>query len=121
MTEAFAAGDHKELVFKMVHTVKVKIKMVALGSGTWFRENYELWQEGEEKYRVHMINGARVLPGIYDLHLTNKLTPYVEPGIVVTAEDEQSFEITLPFVHVTVIYNTADDTRDTDNRCFVGR
>ena len=121
VTETFAAGDNKELVFKMVHTVKVKIKMVALGSGTWFRENYELWQEGEEKYRVHMNNGARVLPGIYDLHLTNKLTPYVKPGIVVTDEDEQSFEITIPVGHVTVIYKKEDGTRDKDKRCFVGR
>ncbi len=121
VTETFAAGDHKELVFKMVHTVTVNIKMVALGSGIWFRENYELWQEVEKKYTVHMVNGARVLPGTYDLQLTNELTPYVKPGIVVTDADEQSFEITIPVGHVTIIYKKADGTRDKDKRCFVGR
>ena len=66
-------------------------------------------------------HGARVLPGTYDLHLTNELTPYVKPGIVVTDENEQSFEITIPVGHVTIIYKNADGTRDKDKRCFVGR
>ncbi|MFQ5652710.1 MAG: hypothetical protein ACE5IY_22480 [bacterium] len=121
VTASFAAGDHKEIVFKMVHTVKVKFKMIASGSGIWFRENYELWQNGKRKYKVHAHNGARVLPGTYDLHLTNKLTPYVKPGIVVTDEEEQFFEVTVPVGHVTIIYQKADGTRDKDDRCFIGR
>lgn len=121
VTESFADGDHKEIVFKMVHTVKVKFKMVASGSGIWFRENYELWQNGERKYKVHVHNGARVLPGTYNLHLPNRLTPYVKEGIVVTDKDEQQFEVTVPVGHVTVIYQKADGTRDQEDRCFIGR
>ncbi|MFQ5639443.1 MAG: hypothetical protein ACE5IR_15770 [bacterium] len=121
VTETFVAGDHKEIVFKMVHTVKVKFKMVAAGSGIWFRENYELWQNGERKYKVHVHNGARVLPGTYDLHLPNRLTPYIKEGIVVTDKEEQQFEVTVPVGHVTVIYQKADGTRDKDKRCFIGQ
>ena len=119
--DSFSAGDRKEIVFVMVHTVKVTVKMVASGSGIWFRENYELWQSGEKKYMVHVTNGARVLPGTYDLHLPNTLTPYIKPGIVVTDEAEQRFEVTVPVGHVTVAYRLADGTRDKDKRCFIGR
>ncbi|MCP5050876.1 MAG: hypothetical protein GY940_27170, partial [bacterium] len=121
LSESLGAGDHKEIVFKMVHTVHVKIKMVASGSGTWFRQNYELWQQGQKKYRVHARNGARILPGTYDLHLTDRLTPYVKPGLVVTDKAEQAFKITVPVGHVKVIYQSADGSPDKDKRCFIGR
>ena len=61
--DTVAEGDLKEILFRMIHTVHVTVKMVASESGIWFRQNYELWQDGEEKYRVHATNGARVLPG----------------------------------------------------------
>jgi len=121
VTETFAAGDHKEIVFEMVHTVQVYIKMIAAGSGAWFRQNYELWQNGEKKYRVHAHNGAQVLPGIYDLHLPHDISPYVHKGLEITNENEQTFEITVPVGHVTFIYQTVDGQRDKDKRCFVGR
>ena len=119
LTESFAAGDHKTLEFKMVHVVRAKIKMIAEGSGIWFRQNYELWQNGEKKYNVHAHNGAKALPGTYDLHLPHKLFTYVHKGLVLTNEDEQTFEITVPAGHVTIIYQTADGARDKDKRCFV--
>ncbi len=115
------AGEHREIVFEMVQTVHVKIRMVASGSGAWFRQNYELWQDGEKKYGVHAHNGARVLPGTYEVHLPNKLTPYVEPGVVVTGEEKQEFEFTVPVGHVTVIYQRADGSRDDDKRSFISR
>ena len=118
-TESFAAGDRKEITFGLSHTVIVKIKMIASGSGQWFRQNYELWQNGVKKYAVHMINGARALPGTYELRLPDPLTPYAKPGLVVTAQNEQTFEITVPVGHVTVIYQTADGSRDKDDRCFM--
>ncbi len=121
VTESFVAGDHKEIVFKMIHTVNAKFKMVASGSGIWFRENYELWQNGERKYKVHARNGARVLPGTYDLHLPNTLTPYIKPGLLITDEEVQNFEVTVPVGHVTVIYQKADGTPDKADRCFIGR
>lgn len=121
LTASFAAGDHKELVFEMVLTVQITVRMVASESGLWFRENYELWQNGEKKYGVHVHNGARVLPGTYDVHLTNRLTPYVHNGIVVTAETKQHFDITVPAGHVTVVYQNADGSRDSDERCWMQR
>ncbi|MCG8607079.1 VWA domain-containing protein, partial [bacterium] len=48
--ETFAAGEHKEIVFEMAHTVRARFKLVASGSRTWFRQNYELWQNGKKKY-----------------------------------------------------------------------
>jgi hypothetical protein len=121
VTETFAAGDRKEILFQMTHTVKATFKMLASGSGTWFRENYELWQNGELKYQVHAHNGAQVLPGTYELRLPNELTPFARPGIVITAENEQHFDVTVPVGHVSVIYQKADGTRDKDDRCFIGR
>ena len=121
VNESFAAGDHKEIVFELVHTVEVTIKMLASGSGEWLRQNYELWQNGEKKYGVHMINGARVLPGTYELRLPDRLTPYAKQGLVITNENKQHFDVIVPIGHVTVIYQKADGTRDKDDRCFMSK
>jgi len=120
VTETFEAGDHKTVVFDTSWMVQVKVKMVAAGSGIWFRQNYELWQDGEPKYRVHVHNGVRVPPGTYDLRLPDKLSPWTRSGLVVTDEKEQTFEVTVPVGHATVVYQRADGSRDADKRCFVG-
>ncbi|MDA2920109.1 hypothetical protein MYX76_11565 [Desulfobacterota bacterium AH_259_B03_O07] len=104
VTESFGPGDHKEIVFEMIHTVLVKVKMVASDSDIVFRQNYELWQDGEKKYLVHFHNGARILPGKYDLRLPHKLFIYDVKDIEVTDEDEQQFDFTVPVGHVTFIY-----------------
>lgn len=119
--ETFAAGDHKEITFKLTTTVLVKVKLVTSGSGTWLRENCELWQEGKRRYAVHVANGARVTPGTYELRLDDELTPFTKSGLVITGEKEQQLELTVPVGHLTVIYQKADGTRDKDDRCFVGR
>jgi len=62
-----------------------------------------------------------VLPGTYELRLPNELTPYAKPGIVISGENEQHFDIRVPVGHVTVIYQKSDGTRDKDDRCFIGR
>jgi len=77
VTAAIATGERKEVVFEMVKTVHVYVTMAASGSGIVFRQNYELLQGGGKRYRVHQTNGARVLPGTYDLRLPDRLTPYV--------------------------------------------
>ncbi|MGQ0761638.1 MAG: vWA domain-containing protein [Acidobacteriota bacterium] len=119
VTESFAAGDRKEILFGMAHTVKVTVKMIASGSGIWFRENYELWQNGQKKYDVHQANGALVVPGTYDVRLANDLTPYLKSGIVITDQNQQHFDITVPVGHVTFVYQRSDGTADKDDRCFV--
>ncbi len=116
-----AAGDRREIVFEMVHTVHVKLRLIAAGSGQWFRQNYALWQGGEKKYQVHVHNGARVLPGTYEARLPSRLTPWSHPGLVVTGEAEQSFELTVPVGHVTFRYQKADGSPDTDERLSLVR
>ena len=120
VAETVAAGDFKEITFRMVHSVHVKIKMVAAESEIWFRKNYELWQDGEKKYTVHVNNGnASVLPGTYDVHLPERLFTYVVEDVVITAEAEQQFNFTVPVGHVTFKYENADGTPAEDKRCFV--
>ncbi len=114
-------GDTKEIAFVMTRTVRARFRMEASGSGIHFRQNYELWQDGEMKYRVHVSNGALVLPGTYDLRLPDRLTPYVVSGIEVTDEDDQEFTLTVPVGHVTFQYLKLDGTPDTDDRVFLSR
>ncbi len=119
VTESFKAGDSKELVFNMVHTVHVYIKMVASGTGELYRENYELWKNGKKEYLVHMSNGARVLPGTYDLILPNRLFWYTKEDVSISEEDEQEIDVTVPTGYITFVYHNADGTRDKDDRVFV--
>lgn len=119
LTETFGPGDHKTLVFELQQTVHARIKMVSSAPQLDYRENYELWQNGERKYKVHWSNGVIALPGTYDLHLTNSLTPYIHKDLVITTDEEQDFRIEVPSGHVTFIYLKADGSRDKDDRCFV--
>ncbi len=121
VTESFAEGDHKEIVFELVQTVRAVIKMVAAGSGIDFRTNYELWQDGEKKYGVHWNNGVQALPGTYDLRLPLRLTPYVHQGLVLTVEAKQEHRIEVPVGHVTFRYQNADGSPIKDERCFTER
>ncbi len=121
VTATIAPGERKEIVFELARTVVVTVKMLASGSGQWFRQNYELWQDGEKKYGVHLSNGVRAKPGTYDLHLPSELTPYVHAGLVVTDEDRQHYDITVPAGHVTVEYHKADGTRDKEDRIWLAR
>ena len=121
VTETVQAGEQKAILFRMVRTVRAIFRMEASESGIWFRENYELWQDDELKYKVHVSNGAQVPPGIYDLKLPSVLTPFVERGIEVTDESTQQFTVTVPAGHVTFVYLKPDGTRDSDDRVFVSR
>lgn len=121
VAESFAEGDHKEIVFELVQTVRAVIKMVAAGSGIDFRTNYELWQDGEKKYGVHWSNGVQALPGTYDLRLPLRLTPYVHQGLVLSSEDKQEHRIEVPVGHVTFRYQNADGSPIKDERCFAER
>lgn len=121
VTETFTDGDHKEIVFELRHTVRAKVTMVSSDSGMEFVSNFELWQDGEKVYSVHRHNGVRALPGVYDLHLPLRLTPYVHKGLVLTKEDSQEFSIEVPVGHATVIYLKADGTLDEDTRIFPAR
>jgi hypothetical protein len=119
VTATIAAGEQKEIVFRLARTVQATFRMEASESGIWFRENYELWQNGELAYKVHVSNGARVLPGTYDLRLPNRLGTYVKEGLVITDDDAQRFTVTVPVGHVTFVYLKPDGSRDSEDRVFV--
>jgi len=121
VTESFADGDHKEIVFEMVTTVRAKIKMYAAGSDHLFRAHAELWQGGEKKYGVHLSNGAQVLPGTYEARLPLQLTPYVVNELVITTEDPQEHRIEVPVGYVTARYQNADGSPAPDKRCYLTR
>jgi hypothetical protein len=122
VVESFADGDRKEIIFEMLHTVHAVIKMVATDSGIDFRTGYELWQDGERKYKVHWSNGVRALPGAYDLRLPLRLTPYLHQGLVITVEDDQKHRIEVPVGYVTIYYQNADGSpTGQDKRCTLER
>lgn len=121
VTETFAEGDHKEIVFELVQTVRAVIKLVASGSGTDLRHNYELWQDGEKVYDVHWSNGVQARPGTYDVRLPNEMTPHTHDGLVITSEPRQDFRLEVPVGHVTFVYLNADGGHDSDDRVFLTR
>ncbi len=119
VTETFEAGDSKEIVFNMTHTVLVNAKMVSSRTGEQYRKNYELWKDGKKEYMIHISNGGRVLPGTYDLVLPERLFWYTVEGVVITDEDKQEIKATVPTGYVTFIYEKEDGTRDKYDRVFV--
>lgn len=121
VSETLAAGDHKEIVFDMVQTVHIKLAMVAAGSDTRFRGNFELWQDGERKYKVHQHNGARVLPGTYDVKLPLRLTPHTHEGLVITGEAKQERRLEVPVGYVTFRYLDAAGQAMSPQRVFATR
>ena len=122
LTESFATGDRKELVFKMLETVHVYFKMFASQSGIPMRGNFLLLQNGEQKYKAHSVNGEKVVPGTYDVQLLHKSQPYVQKNVVITSADEgRTFSFEVPVGHVTFRYQNADGSPAADKRCFAGR
>lgn len=121
VTESFSAGDHKVIVFEMVPTVRAWIKMVAAGSGIDFRQNYELWQDGAKVKDVHWSRGVWTAPGTYDLHLPDKLTPYVHRGLVLEPEKEHQLRIEVPVGTLKVTYQNADGTPNRNERVWIAR
>jgi len=119
VTESFVAGDSKEIVFNMVHTVKVYVEMLASGTAQLYRKNYELWKDGKKAYGIHISNGGRVLPGTYDLILPERLFWYTVENVVITQEDTQNIKETVPTGYATFIYQKPDGTIDKDDRVFV--
>ena len=121
VSESFAAGDRKEVLFELTSTVHVRVKFVASGTGTPFRNNAELWQDGKKRYGVHARNGARVLPGTYTVKLPHRLTPYEVADVEIANEPTKELEFEVPVGHVTIRYQKADGSPDADKRCFIGR
>ncbi len=109
VTESLGDGEHKELLFKMVHTVQARIRMVRFGLRYRF--------SAELRALAGWSNGVRALPGIYNLHRPDQLTPYVHQGLVLSEEDSQDFKIEFPVGHVTVRYLKDDGSPQKDERC----
>jgi len=121
VSETFADGDHKQVVFELAHTVSAHFTMVAAGTDYEFVSNFELWQDGELRYKVHRHNGVNALPGTYDLRLPLNLNPHLHEGVVLGEEDTQEYVIQVPVGHVTPIYEKADGSRQEKVRCKIER
>lgn len=120
IAESFAAGDRKEIVFGLVKTVVATIKLVT-ADGERFGANMELWQNGAKRYDVHMNNGVKGLPGVYDVVLKTWLWEHVEKGVTLTDQPKQAIEIVIPSGSLTVIYQNADGSRAADKRVRITR
>ncbi len=118
-TESFAAGEHKELVFELRHTVRVKFRLLADINGDLFREHQELWQDGELKYKLHHANGGRVLPGDYQLKMISSINAF-STNVTISEEERQDMDIDVPAGQLTIIYEKADGSREADKRYFIG-
>ena len=119
LTEIITRGARQELLFTLTPTVRATFKMLATGSNQRLRGNYTLWQQGEERYKVHAHNGADIQPGTYDVHLQNDLIPFVAEQVEVKNDGEIVLEV--PAGHVTFIYQDASGNRVDDKRVFIGR
>ena len=120
VVEKLESGEAQQVVFDLQKTIRMHAKMFSAGSNERIREHLYLYQDGEQKYRVHTGNKARVMPGTYIIRMENTLHSY-EEEITITDEEGQEFNITVPVGHVTVKYQTADGQPDEDARCFVSR
>lgn len=118
-TEGFAAGEHKELIFELRHTVRVKFRLLAENNGELFRAHQELWQNGELKYKLHHANGGTVLPGDYELKMISNINAFSTP-VTVSGEERQEMEISVPAGQITIVYEKADGSQEKDKRFFIG-
>lgn len=119
LTETVEPGERQELQFVMQPTVRAKFNMIASSTGERLRGNFILWQNGEERYKVHTHNGANIVAGAYDVHLQNDLVPHVAENIEVNEAGEINIEV--PTGQVTFVYQDAAGNRVDDKRVFVGR
>lgn len=121
LSETFAAGDRKVISFQLEYAVGIKINLRPGVTGVPLRKNVELWQQGGKKYDVHVVNGARVKPGTYDIVFSDALLGYTQKGVVIGPEAEQTIEVVLPVGNVRVLYQNADGSKAPEKRCFIGK
>ncbi len=120
-TASFAAGDRKTLEFELARSVHLTIRFVASGSEMIYRQNPELWQDGQKRFTLNASSGRRVRPGTYDVVLPGPLTGHTVSGVVVSDEPRQELVLTVPSGHVTFAYENADGTPGRHKRLFVSR
>ncbi|MEM7371145.1 MAG: hypothetical protein AAF587_21195 [Bacteroidota bacterium] len=120
VTETFQAGDRKELLFQLVHTVRVYIYFKSEQGGDALGRMVELLQDGEVKYRMTSNNGKIVLPGTYVARSEDYFVDLPQKEIVINSEKKQKFEVLVPTGFVSFRYLKADGSQDKDDRVFVG-
>lgn len=120
-TASFEAGDRKDLLFRMVQTVRASFKMYSSKPEIRLRGHVELRQAGEVKYKVHANNGGDVIPGTYEVHLLNDFSPHSIKEVHISDEEEQAFRFIVPCGHVTFLYQKIDGSKDKPARLWVRR
>ena len=112
-------GTDRDIVFDMTATVHTTIVARAGEPLTVLRQHQQLWQDGEQIYKLHFANGASVKPGTYTLRSEHALTPYQVDDLQIPANDGQRLEITVPMAQAgfRLQFHTPPDT--TDYRCWL--
>ena len=120
LTEAFAAGDTKEISFRAATEVKliVRLNMLATSDLLISKPTLELFQDGELIKGINSRSGGLVFPGRYQIRANDSVNNY-ETEIDVTAEREQVIDIDLPSAAVTVQYKDVSGVREAPKRVFV--
>lgn len=121
VVEAIAAGDDKAIVFDLIETVHTTFRVIDQASGKKLRQHQELWQDDELKYKIHVHNGSRIVPGTYKLVSRSFATPYVIEKVEVPATDRQTLEFALTFgiARITYRFHTEPDRKG--RRCWLFR
>lgn len=120
VTEAFAAGDAKEISFEAATEVKltVHLNMVATATRLLSKPALQLFQNGELVTKINSHSGGLVFPGRYQIRADDSVNAY-ETDIDVTSAPEQVVEIDLPSASVTVSYKDVNGEKEEPKRVFV--
>ena len=120
LTEAFAAGDVKEISFQAATEVKliVRLNMLATSDLLISKPTLQLFQDGELIKGINSRSGGLVFPGRYQIRADDSVNRY-ETKIDVTAEREQVIDIDLPSAAVTVQYKDVNGAREAPKRVFI--
>ncbi len=118
-TDTIVVGDDKNIVFQAIETVLTLFEVYAQGKEEKLRQNQELWQDGELKYKVHVHNGAVIRPGTYTLKSHHALTPYEIEDVEVPAKDNQTLEFTVSFGSVQISYVFNEQPENDGRRCLL--
>lgn len=127
LVETIVDGEDKVITFNLIETVKTSFYVTYQESGKRIRQHQELWQDGEQKYKIHHANGAKVRPGTYTLKSESVHTPYEIENVVVPPGETQILNFELPFGKAKISYRVPEPplidgkAKKKDVRCWLYR
>lgn len=120
VTETFAAGDVKEIVFDAAIEVHLNVFAIASANGErlYAKPSVELWQAGERKHTLNSSSGRLVTPGTYRMVIDDRLNHF-ETEITVSREEKQEPQIEVPAGAVTIEYRDVGGAVEAPKRVFL--